>query len=134
MTAAKHGIIAEFVTGYLQREIRLVAKVVGGDDVGLRDKTTKGLAIGRLVKLTEENGVKTLTAVSALKDATHIIAQTDDTIREDQICADPENYSTLPNLICKNSDEEKTVAVWKIVDPDDIQLKDLGAKKTTEGT
>lgn len=128
MTAAKTGFIAEFVTGYLQREIRLMVTVAGGTDKGLRDGKTEGYAVGRLVHIAD-GALTAATGVSetSIGNATHIIAQTDDTIREDQIAGDPEHYSSLPNLICKNSDAEaKTVAVYKIVDPDDIQIKNLG--------
>lgn len=127
MQAAKTGIVAEFVTGYLQREIRLMATVSGGTDKGLRDNTTTGYAVGRLVKIA--NGAVTApTGVTetSIGDATHIIAQSDDSIRENQVCGDPEKYSSLPNLVCKNSEEKKTIAVYKIVDPDDIQLRNLG--------
>lgn len=127
MTAAKSGFIANFVTGYLQREIRLMVTVDGGTDLGLRDGKTKGFAVGRLVKIADG----ALTAATGLSDATHIIAQSDDTIRELSICGDPERYSSLPNLICANSETEngklvaKTVAVYKIIDKDDIQLVEI---------
>lgn len=133
MTAAKSGVIANFVTGYLQREIRLMVTVAGGTDLGLRDGKTKGFAVGRLVKIADG----ALTAATDLSDATHIIAQSDDTIRELSICGDPERYSSLPNLVCANSEKEtvdgkeqliaKTVAVYKIIDKDDIQLVTIKA-------
>lgn len=137
MTAAKTGIIAEFQTGYLQREIRLIATVAGGTDSGLRDSAQKGYAVGRLVKITgvgegtDANPVTieaaTGVTASSIGDATHIIAQSDDTTRD--VPDDynyPERYTTLPNLICKNSATGKTVAVYKIVNPDDIKLINLG--------
>ena len=131
MKAAKTGIIAEFVTGYLQREIRLVCTVAGGTDKGVRDAKAVGYGVGRLVKIAD-GAITAPTGVSAtsIGDATHIIAQSDDTIREGgHICGDPEKYSSLPNLVCENSTEAKTVAVYKIVDPDDIKLIDLDAGK-----
>lgn len=139
MNAAKNGYVAEFVTGYLQREIRMQAVVAGGTDTGLRNSIDKGFAVGRLVKITgdtDDNRVVTAaTGVSAnsIGDATHIIAQSDDTIRE--VPSDynyTERYSFLPNLIVKNSAEKKTIAVYKIVNPDDIKIIDLG-KAENEG-
>lgn len=137
MNAAKTGFIAEFQTGYLQREIRLVATVAGGTDKGLRDGTSTGYAVGRLVKATgvgegTNTSPITLTAptgvtATSLGDATHIIAQSDDTTRDEPSDFNyPERYSTLPNLICKNSTTGKTVAVYKIVNPDDIKIINLG--------
>lgn len=135
MTAAKSGIIAEFQTGYLQREIRLIATVEGGTDAGLRDGN-RGYAVGRLVKIdgvgngTDANPV-VITAPSgvtatSIGNATHIIAQSDDTIRD--VPEDynyTERYTTLPNLVVKNSEVGKTVAVYKIVNPDDVKLINL---------
>lgn len=137
MTAAKSGIIAEFETGYLQREIRLIATVDGGIDKGVRNEKAVGYAVGRLVKVTG-NGSGTNAspvAITAPKDvtatsigtATHIIAQSDDTIRDEPSdYNEMEKYSSLPNLVCKNSTTGKTVAVYKIVNPDDIKLVNLG--------
>lgn len=129
MNAAKTGIIAEFVTGYLQREIKVDDVTVdGGTDTGLRDASKTGYAPGRLVKLA--NGAITApTGVTetSIGDATHIIAQSDDTIRDNPEDYNyVENYSTLPNLICKNSTEKKTVALYKIVNADDVKLINLG--------
>ena len=127
MRAAKTGIIAEFVTGYLQREIRLDCTVTGGTDKGIRDGSVVGYAVGRLVKISNgEITAPTGVTASSIGDATHIIAQSDDTIRELTVAGDPERYSSLPNLVCANSTDKKTVAVYKIVDPDDILLKNLG--------
>lgn len=137
MTAAKSGIIAEFETGYLQREIRLIATVTGGEDLGLRDSSKKGFAVGRLVVVTGSGSgtnaspvaITAPTGVTAtsIGTATHIIAQSDDTIRDEPSdYNEMERYSSLPNLICKNSTTGKTVAVYKIVNPDDIKLVNLG--------
>lgn len=137
MTAAKSGIIAEFETAYLQREIRLVATVAGGTDLGLRDSSKKGYAVGRLVVVTGSGSgtnaspvaITAPTGVTAtsIGDATHIIAQSDDTTRDEPSdYNEMEKYSSLPNLVCKNSTTGKTVAVYKIVNPDDIKLVNLG--------
>lgn len=137
MTAAKSGIIAEFETAYLQREIRLVATVAGGQDTGLRDSSKVGYAVGRLVKVTGSGSgtnaspvaITAPTGVTAtsIGDATHIIAQSDDTTRDEPSdYNEMEKYSSLPNLVCKNSTTGKTVAVYKIVNKDDIKLINLG--------
>lgn len=133
MTAAKSGIIAEFETGYLQREIRLIATVTGGSDTGLRDSSKTGFAVGRLVEVTNTAGeyaIKvptTAPSATSIGTATHIIAQSDDTIRDEPSdYNEMERYSSLPNLICKNSTTKKTVALYKIVNPDDIKLINLG--------
>lgn len=141
MTAAKTGVIAEFETAYLQREIRLIATVANGPDTGLRDSSKTGFAVGRLVKVTgngPDNYVVGLPTTGAgskgaagvvadgIGDATHIIAQSDDTIRDEPSdYNEMERYSSLPNLICKDSTTKKTVAVYKIVNPDDIKLVKL---------
>ena len=129
MNAAKTGYVAEFVTGYLQREIRVEATVAGGTDSGLRDAGITGYAPGRLVRLVD-GAITAPTGVSAtsIGNATHIIAQSDDTIRElPEDYNYTERYSTLPNGIVKNSAEKKTVAVYKIVNADDIKLINLEA-------
>lgn len=143
MNAAKTGFIGEFQTAYLQREIRLRADVIGGNDKGLRGGDDTGFAIGRFVQITQDTTDPTLyhvaaptTAVTAtgIGTATHIIAQSDDTIRD--VPEDynyTERYTTLPNLIVKNTGtstsdrgEAKTIAVYKIVNPDDIKIVNLG--------
>ena len=136
MTAAKSGYIAEFQNAYLQREIRLIATVAGGTDNGLRDAKT-GYAVGRLVKCegvgngTNDSPIVITAPVgvtaTSIGDATHIIAQSDDTIRD--VPEDynyPERYTTLPNLVVKNSGTAKTVAVYKITNKDDIKIVNLG--------
>ena len=135
MTAAKSGIVAEFQTGYLQREIRLIATVAGGTDAGLRDGA-KGFAVGRLVKCagtgegTDANPIvitaPTGVTATSIGDATHIIAQSDDTIRD--VPEDynyMERYTSMPNYVVKNDTNSKTVAVYKIVNPDDVKLINL---------
>lgn len=141
MNAAKTGVVAEFVTGYLQREIKMEARVIGGTDTGLRDATKTGYAPGRLVKLSTVSVggvnvpafVASTASASGIGDATHIIAQADDTIRElPEDYNYTERYSTLPNLICKNSGtnenpgDAKTVAVYKIINADDVKIINLG--------
>ena len=136
MTAAKSGIIAEFETAYLQREIRLVATVAGGTDKGVRNEKAVGYAVGRLVVVTGSGSgtnaspvaitAPTDVTATSIGNATHIIAQSDDTTRDEPSdYNEMEKYSSLPNLVCKNSTTKKTVAVYKIVNPDDIKLVKL---------
>lgn len=140
MNTAKTGFIAEFKTGYLQREIRYEAQVIGGTDKGLRDSGKTGYAPGRLVTRTLVDGVVRFVApvgvtATSLGNATHIIAQSDDTIRDlPEDYNYTERYSTLPNLICKNTGasadepgEAKTVAVYSIVNTDDVKIINLDA-------
>lgn len=137
MNAAKSGIIAEFETGYLQREIRLIATVADGIDKGVRNEKAVGYAVGRLVVVTGDGSGTNASPVAitaptgvtetSIGTATHIIAQSDDTIRDEPSdYNEMEKYSSLPNLVCKNSTTGKTVAVYKIVNPDDIKLVNLG--------
>lgn len=142
MNAAKTGFVGEFQTAYLQREIRLRADVIGGTDTGLRDSSDVGFAVGRFVQITQDTTDPTLYHVAApttvvtatsIGSATHIIAQSDDTIRD--VPEDynyTERYTTLPNLIVKNTGtstssrgEAKTIAVYKIVNPDDVKIVSL---------
>ena len=119
MNAAKKGYVAEFKTGYLQIEVRKELKVIGGEDCGLRNPFDMGIAVGRLVKI---NGGY-LTPAASLAEAEYIVAQSDDTVIDlPRDISYPERYSTLPNLIVKNSEREKTVALYKIVDREDIKL------------
>lgn len=145
MTAAKSGIIAEFETAYLQREIRLVATVAGGTDKGVRNEKAVGYAVGRLVVVTGNGSgtnaspvaITAPTGVTAtsIGNATHIIAQSDDTTRDEPSdYNEMEKYSSLPNLVCKNSTTGKTVAVYKIVNKDDIKLVDLGTAPSGDTT
>lgn len=130
MNAAKNGFVAEFKTGYLQKEIRVEATVAGGIDAGLRDSAKTGYAPGRLVVYNPTAGTivaaQNVTATST-GNATHIVAQSDDTIRElPEDYNYTERHSTLPNLICKNSVEKKTVALYKIINTDDVKIVNLG--------
>lgn len=145
MTAAKSGIIAEFETAYLQREIRLVATVAGGTDKGVRNEKAVGYAVGRLVKVTGSGSGTNASPVAitaptgvtetSIGNATHIIAQSDDTTRDEPSdYNEMEKYSSLPNLVCKNSTTGKTVAVYKIVNPDDIKLVNLGIAQSDDTT
>ena len=140
------GYLAEFKTGYLQRQLPLhQATVAGGIDVSKYDSSVTGYAVRRLVKITDQgDGTYTIAApttgvgsidadtsvanvaiavAAGLGDATHIIAQSDNSVRnfpEDYIPT--EKYSTLYDGIVKNDNADKTVAVYKITNTDDINL------------
>lgn len=145
--AAKNGFIADFKTGYLQRAIVLHKCAVGGGSDVAHDGLT-GYAVGRLVKITAiGNDVYVIsqpTAVSAtsISDATHIIAQSDDSLRNVPGDAIPtERYTTRGRNILGNTYDPsdyganqtytgpltsysifKTVAVYKIVNSDDVKI------------
>ena len=131
---SRKGLIAEFKTGYLQREVLLHQCVVNnGTDASVYDASKLGYMVGRVVKITESNGIYTITSpadtTNPLADGTHIIAQSDNTLRsvpEDYIPT--EKYTTRYDGIVKNSansTDYKPVAVYKIVNKDDIKLVDI---------
>lgn len=131
---SRKGLIAEFKTGYLQREILLHQCVVNnGTDASVYDASKLGYMVGRVVKITESNGIHTITSpadtTDPLADGTHIIAQSDNTLRsvpEDYIPT--EKYTSRYDGIVKNSangTDYKPVAVYKIVNKDDIKLVDI---------
>lgn len=143
------GYLAEFVTGYLQREIILPkATVSEGLDESIYNSSVKGYACHRLVKVTKtaedtytiaapDTGVGSLsssttaadkvTAVAAgIGDATHIIAQSDNSMRgtpDDYIPT--EKFNGRYDGLCKNDASPKAVAVFKIINSDDIKLIDI---------
>lgn len=139
--AAKDGFIAEFKTGYLQREIVIhQCAVTGGTDVSFGgDKT--GYAVGRLVKITVNAAglpvisQPTQVTATSISDANYIIAQSDDTLRNTSADVIPaERYCTrsrgiLANTVtgettpdATNPEHWKTVAVWKIINSDDVLI------------
>ena len=151
----KDGFRAEFVTGYLQiAKILPNAIVSGGTDESQYRKDSegtiiKGFGVGRLVKVTPgSNGTVTITkpttgvgtitastnksafntAVAAgVGDATHIIAQSDNSVRntiDEYIPTD--KYSTVYDGIVANETEGKAVAVYPIVNADDVKLVQIG--------
>ena len=142
----KIGYLADFKTAYLQVALPLhQATVAGGIDASKYDPSVLGFAVRRLVKITNDgDGTYTIVApttgvgsiveddtqaevavkvAAGLGDATHIISQSDNSIRntpEDHIPTD--KYTTLYDGIVKNTNEDKMVAVFKIVNTDDIKL------------
>lgn len=152
------GFRAEFHTGYLQiAKILHQVKVTGGIDESKYRKTTngvvKGFGVGRLVKVAPgDDGTVTVglpstgvgsiiattdkstfdTAVAAgVGDATHIIAQSDNSVRnttDEYIPTD--KYTTLYDGIVANVNDTKAVAVYPIINTDDIKLIQIGETPT----
>lgn len=130
----RKGVIGDFKIGYLQREIILhQCKVTNGTDASVHNPDKLGFLVGRIVKVTKDtNGIYTITAPEnadePLNDGTHIIAQSDNTMRNEPADYIPtEHYSTRYDGIVKNTDDSdyKAVAVYEIVNKDDIQLIDI---------
>lgn len=140
------GYLADFKTGYLQIATPLhQATVAGGLDISTFNESVTGYGVRRLVKVTNDgDGTFTIVApttgvgsiveadtqaqvatkvAAGLGDATHIIAQSDNTLRstpEDFIPT--EKYTTLYDGILANSNTDKLVSVYKIVNADDVNL------------
>ncbi len=128
----KDGYVADFKTGYLQiAHPEPLCEVIGGTD---GPTGGKGYAPGRLVKVTYLSDgtchIAAATSVSAtsIGDATHIIAQSDDSLHR---AIQSEQYNYMPTNVLKNTatvvPTEKTatmkmVALWKIVNQDDIKI------------
>ena len=137
MIAAKTGYIADFKTGYLQVAIaEHMTEVMGGTDTV--DGAT-GIAVSRLVKLTRLSDGSAIikpasVTATSIGDATHIVAQSDDSLRNSLAdCIPVEQYSTRYKGIIRNTstaeddptaatDTMKTVALYKITDANDIKI------------
>ena len=136
MIAAKSGFIADFKIGYLQRAvIEHQAEVMGGADTA--DGLT-GFAVSRLVKLTRlADGTCIIAAPSnvtatSIGDATHIVAQSDDTLRNVPTDVIPtERYISRNRNILANTASSvptgatatmKSIALYKIINADDIKI------------
>lgn len=136
MIAAKSGYLGDFKIGYMQ--VALIehrVEVIGGSDTagGLT-----GFAVGRFVKLTRLSDgschitVPTAVSATSISDATHIIAQSDDSLRNVPGDAIPtEKYSTQNRNIVANTASStptaatttmKSVALYKITNSDDIKI------------
>lgn len=134
---SRQGLVGQFKTGYLQREIILHRCVVkDGTDVSRYNASVAGYIVGRIVKITKSSDavgeyftIEDPADVTApLTDGTHIIAQSDNTVRDvpgDYIPA--EKYNTVYDGIVANTGvgDLKAVAVYKIVNKDDINLVTL---------
>ena len=134
------GYLADFKTGYLQiAVVEHQCEVLGGtddaDNDGNGSGTTAGYAAGRLVKLTRlSDGTCYIAAPSNVTatstgDATHIVAQTDDSLITTTIRGEAYNFN--PTGLLKNTatstpsavtDTMKRVSLWKIVNADDVKI------------
>lgn len=137
MIAAKSGFIADFKIGYLQiANIEHQAEVMGGAD---QAGGLTGFAVSRLVKVTRLSDGSCIVAApsnvtaTSIGDATHIVAQSDDSLRNvpsDRIPV--ERYNTANRNILANTASGdaptgatatmKSVALYKIVNADDIKI------------
>lgn len=130
------GKIARFKTGYLQREIILPqAKVTAGTDASVRGAAL-GFLVGRIVSVTKDAyGIYTVTMPADTTDANvaagtgkYIIAQSDNSMRgTPEDCIPTDRYDSRYDGIVKNTTgtDTKAVAVYKIVNVDDIELVEL---------
>ena len=130
---------ADFKIGYLQKAIiEHQAEVMGGTDAAF-DGTT-GYEVLSLVKLTRlADGTAVISppediTATSIGDSTHIVAQSDDSLRNVPGDAIPvEKYSTRARNILANTTNGilapegatatmKSIALYKITDPDDIRI------------
>ena len=136
--AAKTGFVADFKIGYLQHAIiEHLTEVTGGTDVSFDAKVT-GYAVSRLVKLNRlADGSAVLVAptgvtASSIGDATHIVAQSDDSLRNV-----PGDVIPVERLVTRNRDilgntastvpaaisaTMKSIALYRITNVDDIKI------------
>ena len=134
------GYLADFKTGYLQiATVEHRCEVLGGTDDADRDGNgsglTAGYAAGRLVKLERlSDGSCYITAAGSVSatsigDATHIIAQTDDSLDTTTIKGEQLNFA--PTGLLKNTATStpsaatatmKRVALWKITNSDEVKI------------
>lgn len=142
----RQGLIARFKTGYLQREIILPrCKVEEGADESVYDASTKGYIVGRIVTVTKSQAAGSsvndgsadlftittptdITAANILTTGNYIIAQSDNSMRgnpDDYIPT--EKYNSRYDGLVKNTTgtDYKAVAVYRIVNPDDIELLEI---------
>ena len=135
--ANRAGKLARFKIGYMQKEIILhQAKVQAGADVSVHNAGTTGFLVGRVVKVTKgADGVYTIaqpdnttTDANILATGNYIIAQSDNSMRgTGEDCIPTEKYNGRYDGIVKNTvgDDCKAVAVYKIVNADDIEFVEL---------
>ena len=136
MKAAKTGYVADFKIGYLQVAlIEPQVEVVGGTD---ENGGLTGFAVSRLVKLTRlSDGSAVLSApanvtATSIGTATHIVAQSDDSLRNVITDTIPvERLSTANRNVLANTSADtptettatmKSVALYKITNADDIKI------------
>lgn len=135
------GFLADFKTGYLQiASVEHQCEVTGGTDNGEGGSgsgVTAGYAAGRLVKLVRHtDGTCHLVAAgsvtaTSIGDATHIVAQTDDSLNTTTIRGEAYDYrargilkntaTAVPNPLALTA-TMKRVALYKIVNADDVKI------------
>jgi len=137
------GYLADFKTGYMQIAIpEHQCEVTGGTDDADNDGNgsglTAGYAVGRLVKLVRHTdgschlvAAGSVTATS-IGDATHIVAQADDSLITTTIRGEALNFAptgllkntatSAPEASAAASATVKRVALYKIVNSDDIKI------------
>lgn len=108
--------MAHFKTAYLQREVYYDATVA------------EELEIGDLVAVTEASGdtPASVTKVTSLASATHIVAQSDASLYpNDGVPTELGRYDYWNyNTVAASTTEWKHVALYKIIDTNDIVLDD----------
>ena len=122
--------MASFKTAYLQREINLDVDVVG----------SAALKVGDLVTLTDETSTVQgyIRKAASLAAATHIIAQSDQTLAYGHVPVENRDYRYDPSVAVTvaSAPSSKTttwkhVALYKIINKDDVILapdgSDVGA-------
>ena len=138
------GYVADFKTGYLQiatveHQCEVCAGTDDADNDGNGSGLTAGYAVGRFVQLVRHDDgschlIQPATAVSATSvgSATHIVAQADDSLDTTTIRGEALNFA--PTGLLKNtatstpadsdavSATVKRVALWKIVNADDVKI------------
>lgn len=98
---------AHFKTAYLQREVPIDAKV------------SEALEVGALCTYTADTN--TFAGAETVAAATHIIAQSDMTLEYGHVPVENRDYKYSP-VVAASADAEKKVAVFKIVNADDVEL------------
>ncbi len=127
------GYLADFKTAYLQiATVEHRAEVVGGTDT---NNGVTGYAVNRLVKVTRlTDGSITIAAPSGVSatsigDATHIVAQADDSLDTTKIKGEQLNFAPIGILgntaavaATAITATMKRVALWKITNADDVKI------------
>lgn len=131
------GVLVEFKTGYLQiAQVEHQCEVILGTDT---NNGATGFAVGRPVRLYRHTDgscaitVATTSYAGGIGDATHIVAQADDSLDTTTIKGEQFNYN--PTGILANTSAEDTVgditaatatmkrvALWKIINSDDVKI------------
>lgn len=116
------------VLGYATRRLVKITKLADGTYTVVAPTTGVGAitaadTLPNVADPVTKPGTLNAKIAAGLGDATHIIAQSDNSLRnfpEDVIPA--ERYTTRHDDLLKNDNIGKTIAVYKIVNADDIKL------------